>query len=376
MIEIKDKALCCGCSACQQICPNDCISMQKDNEGFWYPNIDLSKCTNCGMCSKVCYMLESNKKKSFNSKAYAAYNNDELILNKSSSGGIFSILAEEILSKGGCVFGASFDINFQVQHIMIENKEELFKLRGSKYVQSDIAQSFVKVREELKKGRLVYFSGTPCQIDSLLKYLGKVYDNLITQDIICHGVPSPLYWEEYLNLHNEKYAEKPTYINFREKIDKWENYELLIKYKTNKYCSRRSKDTFFTAFLDDKILRPSCYSCHSKGLYRNSDITLADFWGIKDVDSSMYNSNGTSLVVVHSNRGLSLLFDCQEKMIMKEENLDDAIKYNKSMINSPKTPKERKQLSKVLNNYKKYNSNFVKKNYFKIIKKRLSILFK
>ena len=239
MIEIKDKKDCCGCQACVTVCTKHCIAMQADNEGFLYPIVDKSACTNCGLCEKVCPVInQSEPHKPL--KVYAAKNKNEDIRRQSSSGGIFTLLAEKVINEGGVVFGARFNENWNVVHSWTDTKEGIAALRGSKYVQSTIGNTYNEAREFLKQGRKVLFSGTPCQIAGLKKFLRKEYNNLLTVDVVCHGVPSPLVWRKYLeevreNIRAEREAGKNTVsfslndlpvitgISFRDKTHGWKN---------------------------------------------------------------------------------------------------------------------------------------------------------
>ena len=198
MINIKDKSKCCGCSGCMNICPKNAIIMKEDKNGFKYPIVDKEKCINCGLCEKVCPILNNKKEQQKEIKAYACYNKNIEERLKSSSGGIFILLAKEILKRNGIVFGAAFDENFNVKHISIDNEKDIEKLMGSKYVQSNMGKVYKEVKEFLENGKYILFSGTPCQIEGLKKFLKKDYDKLYTQDIICHGVPSPKIWQMYL----------------------------------------------------------------------------------------------------------------------------------------------------------------------------------
>ena len=204
MIRVNDKKECCGCNACVQSCPKKCIVMARDEEGFLYPEVDYSQCVECGLCEKACPILNAEKKQDMVLKCYVAYAKDESIRLQSSSGGVFTLLAEAILQKQGIVFGASLDENMQVKHISIDNVADLSLLRGSKYVQSDIGNTYIEVKKNLENGRQVLFSGTACQIAGLKQYLRKDFENLYTIDILCHGVPSPKVWDLYLQWQKEE----------------------------------------------------------------------------------------------------------------------------------------------------------------------------
>lgn len=350
MINIQEKSKCCGCSACKNICPKDCISMISDNEGFLYPQVDTSKCVDCHLCEKVCPVLNSNHKLDERT-AYACYNNDETIRLQSSSGGIFTLLAETILSQGGVVFGASFDENFNVVHTQVDNIENLSKLRGSKYVQSDINTTYKQAKDYLNQGRKVLFSGTPCQINGLSNYLQKSYDNLLLVDFICHGTPSPLVWNKYKNFKSKEFSNNSiNEISFRCKNKGWKKYSVLINFDDNKkYCVNAFNDGFIKGFLSDLYLRPSCYKCTSRGENRTSDITLADFWGIQNVLPQLDDDKGTSLVVVNTSKGKSIFESLQSRMTCQSIELNTAINYNPSYYKSVEPNKNRENFFNELN---------------------------
>lgn len=358
MIEITDKAKCSGCYSCANICPKKCITMTLDQEGFWYPKIDKEKCIDCGLCEKRCPILNDMRVNN-EPKAYACYNLDEEIRKESSSGGIFTLLASNIIDRGGIVYGAAFNHNYEVEHIKITTKKELNILRGSKYVQSKIGEVYAEIKELLNQEKIVYFSGTPCQIDGLLCFLDKKYDNLICQDIICHGVPSPLVWKYYLQQFN---IEKNAKILFRDKSTGWDSYSFTIKQK-DKFTQLSSDNDFMKVFLKDLCLRPSCYDCHSKSLHRNSDITLADFWGVKEVCPELYDNKGTSLVFINSKIGNKLFNSIKNGIMLREVVIEEAVKYNPSSYKSVSYPKKRdKFITQISNN----NFSQIVKQYIKV----------
>ena len=361
MIDIKDKTNCCGCWACANICPKDAIIMVEDEKGFKYPKIDKEKCINCGLCEKVCPII-NNKSVKREVKAYACFNKNLETRMNSSSGGIFSLIANYILDLNGIVFGAQFDKEFNVVHSYIDNKKDLYKFQCSKYVQSEIGDTYRKAKELLDNDKYVLFTGTPCQIEGLYKFLRKDYDKLYTQDFICHGVPSPKVWRKYLKETNNKYSTQPKEISFRSKDNSWQDFELKIQYKNNVYRNTQGKDTYLRAFLTDICLRDSCYKCNFKKKNRVSDITLADFWGIDNIDKSMNDDKGTSLVVVNSDKGKELFEKLKDNMEYKEVNLDDAIKYNMNMVTSVKMNKNRE---KFFNELDKKDLDSLVKKYIK-----------
>lgn len=345
MIDITNKEECCGCSACFNACPAKAIEMIEDEFGFKYPKVNKEKCTNCGLCDKVCPIKENTENKNA-INAYAVINKNDDVRMNSSSGGIFSLLAEEILNDNGVVFGVQFDEKFKVIHSYIDEVNDISKFRGSKYVQSEIGNSYCKVKDFLISGRKVLFTGTPCQVEGLKSYLGKEYDNLYTQDIICHGVPSPKVWEKYKEYRKKQDKEEPNKINFRDKIDGWKLFNITFKYEKFLYNKNLREDLYLKAFLKDICLRDSCYACKFKKHNRISDITLADFWGIENIKPHLDDDKGTSLVITNSNKGRELFEKIANKVRFEEVNLDEAIKYNLAMIKSVSKHKNREKFFK------------------------------
>ncbi|MEW9094149.1 MAG: Coenzyme F420 hydrogenase/dehydrogenase, beta subunit C-terminal domain [Clostridiaceae bacterium] len=334
MIIINDKKDCMGCHACSNICPQTCISMENDSEGFWYPKVDYQKCIKCKLCVKVCPIINKITVKN-EPKAYASINKDEFIRQESSSGGIFTLVAETIIDNGGAVFGASFDKEFSVFHSYVETKEELEKFRGSKYVQSRIGSAYNETKEFLDQGRNVLFTGTPCQIGGLKSYLQKDYDNLFCMDIICHGVPSPKAWQKYISYQENNAGSSIRRIAFRCKNEGWKRYSISLSFNNDmEYLESHKKDLYMKAFLKNVCLRPSCYACNFKTLHRQSDITLADFWGVQNVLPDMDDDKGTSLIFVNSVSGQYMLEHIKDRILYKEVDIERAILYNPSAIKS------------------------------------------
>ncbi len=335
MIQIVDKQNCCGCYACYNICPPKCIHMQPDVDGFWYPVVEIDECTECGLCEQICPILKEKSADNYQPLAYACINNNEAIRLESSSGGLFSLIAEQVIEDGGVVFGASFNKELEVEHSFVETKEELGKLRGSKYVQSRIGETYKKAKEILDLGRKVLFTGTPCQIGGLKSYLGKSYSNLLCVDIVCHGVPSPLVWKKYVDYRQEKAGSAVQRISFRRKDDGWKRFSVSFLFKNNtEYRETMDKDLFMRAFLKDVCLRPSCYACGFKTIHRQSDITLADFWGIQNILPDMDDDKGTSLIFVNSKAGQAIIEQIVDKMQYKEVDIVEAVRYNPAAIKS------------------------------------------
>lgn len=336
----KSKEECCGCGACAQVCPRDCIVMKEDQEGFLYPEVDKLKCVSCNLCEKSCPVI-LNKVSPQEPVAYAAFCKDEELRLQSSSGGIFSLLAEQILEQGGIVFGAAFDKDWSVHHIGIERVEDLEMLRGSKYLQSRTENTYLEVKKQLLLGRKVLYSGTPCEIEGLKAYLNGEYENLYTQDLICHGSPSPKVWKKYVDYRENCAGAAAQRTFFRHKKYGWKTYAVLFEFSNNTaYEQILTKDLFMQMFLQNLCLRPSCYKCAFKKLGRQSDITLADFWGADKVVPELDDNKGCSVVLIHSEKGKRLFEMVKSQMTYKKVELSDALLGNPSMTKScEKTPK-------------------------------------
>lgn len=337
MIHISDKHNCCGCHACVSVCAHHSITMQADEEGFLYPVVDKETCTDCGLCEKACPVInQGSPRKPL--KVYAAKNNDEEIRKQSSSGGIFTLLAEAVIKDGGIVFGAKFDKEWNVVHDWSDTIEGIAAFRGSKYVQSTIGNTYSEAREFLKQGRKVLFSGTPCQIAGLKKFLRKEYDNLLTVDVVCHGVPSPKVWQRYLKDLNSNNS-AITDVCFRSKKRGWKNYSYLIQsQKSVLFDDYAYKSDFLQAFSLNLSIRPSCYICPSKNLKSESDITLADCWGIEKIAED--DNAGFSTILLNTDK--ALLF-CQDlDVCSKDIDYSFVVDNNKSISYSAHEPYCRK----------------------------------
>lgn len=310
MITITDKSQCCGCSACAQRCPRQCISMQMDNEGFLYPQVDISKCVDCHLCEKVCPVINQYDTRT-PLKVYAAKNSDDEVRRLSSSGGIFTILAEQAISTGGVVFGACWDDEWNIKHDYAECKDDLAKFRSSKYLQSRIGDTYLKAEQFLKAGRKVMFTGTPCQIAGLKHFLRKEYDNLLAVEVICHSVPSPGVWQQYLTGKLQTLGWNKSdirHISFRSKATGWKGYSFMIENKDgNVFSELGSKNAFMRGFLADLYTRPSCQVCPAKQLKSGSDITLGDFWGIDSLMPEIDDDKGVSAIIINTEKGRKAL---------------------------------------------------------------------
>lgn len=352
MIQITDKTQCCGCSSCAQRCPKRCITMVPDEDGFSYPQGDAATCIDCGLCEKVCPVL-SPKQAHEPLNVFAAKNPDEAIRKESSSGGIFTMLAEDVIHEGGIVFGARWDKDWNVVHDFIDslnylnpsealNRVNLF--RGSKYVQSDINGSYQKAEDFLKVGRKVLFSGTPCQIAGLKSYLRKEYDNLLTVECACHGVPSSGLWQKYLSeVTNGKSVLS---INHRDKRTGWRNYSVFIKFADGKEITQAHDDNPWTrAFIKDIDLRPSCHQCAFKTFKSQADITLADLWGDRNLLPNQNEDKGITLVISKSHKAIELLKNIES---IKDFTLQDVVPFNGALVIPPKqNPKRSEFMSRL-----------------------------
>lgn len=343
MIKITDKHKCCGCNACVQKCPMQCITMQEDKEGFLYPVIDNNLCATCGLCEKVCPIINQAEEQ-IPLRTLVAKNKNEEIRKASSSGGIFTLYAEKTIKKGGIVYGAIFNEKWEVRHSAVETIEGLNRLRGSKYVQSKIGNCYQEAEKRLKEGREVLFTGTPCQIAGLKRYLRKEYKNLTTIDVVCHGVPSPRVWREYLK---ERCQELGISINdikeisFRDKVVGWKRFSLSLKTDTLYTYKPLDNDTFMRCFLNDLCLRPSCYTCPARKGKSGSDITLADLWGCQEICPDLDDDKGLSLVLVRNAQKEIKLPFC------KDIEYSEALKHNPAIENSAIKPNKRDKFFKV-----------------------------
>lgn len=313
MIKINDPADCCGCTACASICNHDAISMEPDALGFLYPKVDESKCTNCGLCEKVC-AFNDNYDKSWNlpkPDAYAARHKDMNEIMKSRSGAAFVAISDYILERGGVVYGAGYKDHFRVAHKRATTKEERDEFRGSKYVQSDLTGVFRQVKQDLKNGLTVLFSGTPCQTSGLNSYVGKkLRENLVLIDIVCHGVPGPYLWRDYLAYLEKKQGDTISVVNFRDKEEfGWKAHRETFKFVNG------GKMIFTYLFYKHIMFRRSCGKCHFCNTTRPSDITIADFWGWEKTDRHFNEDDkGCSLVLVNTEKGRKIFREASLQM--------------------------------------------------------------
>ena len=400
MIQIINKDDCCGCMSCVQRCPKHCIKMEEDQEGFIYPSFDISNCVDCHLCERVCPVINQSCEYEPN-HVFAARNKDRDVLASSSSGGIFSIIAEKIIKDNGVVYGATFNDIWEVCHKRVDTIDDLSILRGSKYVQSIIGTSYIDAEIDLKAGRKVLFSGTPCQIAGLHKFLRKKYDNLFCVDVICHGSPSPGIRRDYLkelierpkgvagkNTVLSSLKEKPviTGISFRDKSDGWKKYGFVIRGKSASKADKNSvltsvdsilmkqpasQNLYFRGFLNNLYLRPSCYKCPARHGKSGSDILLGDFWGINRKHPEFSDPLGVSLVLTYTDKGRQLFesLDCMHI----DASYDDALDCNANIEIDEPIPKNR---SNFFDKYQKEGILVIDKFCKQLEPGMLSVIFK
>ena len=328
-VEAVPNNRCCGCGGCMNVCPVDAITMEEDVCGFPVPKVNKEKCIHCGLCLKKCPVIDKHKETEEKPKVYAVWAAEE-IRKKSSSGGMFSLVAEYVLENKGVVFGAAFDKEWNVVHRAIEDSAKLDELRGAKYVQSDIGLSYRQVKGVLTQGRMVLFSGCPCQVSALKAYLGKPYDNLITMDLVCHGVPSPMVFRKYIE---EMYGkENLESFVFRTKEKGYSCTVLQVKLKGKEVCypSLKEKDPYEKAFHGSYALRKACENCKFALIPRQGDITMGDYWGISDYDKKLSDGKGTSVVLVNSKKGEEIFDKIRHKAkLVQETPLEAATRKNR-----------------------------------------------
>ena len=354
---INKYIICAGCRCCEKICPVNAIEMKENKEGFIEPVVNEEKCISCGLCLKRCPQINKLEIEGIEQKAYATQNKNKEDLKISSSGGMFIAFAKNIISQDGVVYGAAYDQNLKVNHIRVENIEELKLLQGSKYVQSDTADTFEQTKNDLISGRKVLFSGTPCQIAGLKQYLGKDYENLYTIDIVCHGVPSRKLFEKYKNSLEAKENSKIDQFDFRDKTEKGWGLNLRIKYQNNKVTKKASCfDSYYKSFLAGNTYRRCCYDCKYANLNRVGDITIADFWGIEETNSKIDIKKGVSAVIVNSRKGQKIFEDIQQDIIAEETSIESVTKRNLNLKRPTLFPAIRKTVYNSIDNkqYKEY----------------------
>ncbi len=360
------KEKCYGCYACYNICPLNAIDMLEDEEGFEYPKVNEEKCINCKRCLRACPSINPPHVNS-DTAAYACYAKNQEEHMSSSSGGIFAIIARKILKNKGMVFGAAFDNQMQLGHIGIEDNNELYKVKGTKYIQSSIGATFVKVKENLNKGRMILFSGTPCQIAGLKAFLNEDYDNLLCVDLICHGVPSPGVWKRYLK---EQFgSNKVISMQFRNKTRGINDVTLDYTLTNGSVFHEHYKESsYIQGFINNYYVRPSCFECKFKGINRCSDITIGDFWSLKEFHPEMLNQYGVSSVIIHSKKGERWFKESLDQLVYCVAKTEEIAIWNESLISSIDKDYYRDQFYKMWND-KKIEEIVYELNQSKIKKK-------
>ena len=344
MINIVDKVLCCGCNACGDVCTHNAITFKVDMEGFWYPVIDEVKCTDCGLCDRVCPIIniEDLKKDDFNKpECYAAIHKNIEVRFDSTSGGLFSALAENMYRNGGYVGGAIYNEDFSVRHFISNTNEDLAALRSSKYLQSDALGFYKVVKDLLKNDKKVLVCGTPCQMAALRRFLRKDYDNLIIVDFICLGVNSPKVFRKYLDYLEERFQSKVIYFKAKNKELGWRSLTSKIIFENGQsYYDTKDTSLFTKGYLQTRVYcRPSCYDCRFKGLPRISDLTVADYWGAEEtVGPELDNDMGTSLVMVNNARGKEYFKSISSKILFKEIPFESILSKNPALTKSILSP--------------------------------------
>ena len=329
----NNKKRCTGCGACVWKCPKQCITWNIEELGFRYPVIDMSECVNCGVCENVC-PIDKPVVKQTGQRVYAAIHKDKEILTRSTSGGAFSAIASYFLKNNGIVYGAAMQEEMQVRHIRVVKEEELVELRGSKYVQSDTGITYQQAEDDLKSGKKVFYSGTPCQIDGLKKFLGKEYENLFTADLICHGVGSQKYFDKYMEFARERYGEIKE-LHFRSKKTSGWRYDGKIIYlnsfgKKVEKSYRDYNNYYYSYFLLGDIFRSSCYTCKYANTDRPGDFTLGDYWGVEALKLPLDTENGCSLLIINNSHAMELLNGIKDLELINTT-VEQAVRCNRQL---------------------------------------------
>lgn len=344
MIEIKDKTKCCGCTACSSICPKGCIEMRMDEEGFLYPHVRENDCIHCNVCEKACPILNHiENEENLEQTAAIVQNKDQEICRQSTAGGAFTAIAEYTIDKGGIVFGVEIQPDYKVRHTTVETKEELVKFRNSKYVQSDVGNAYVLAKKQLESGRLVCFSGTPCQIEGLRYYLKKDYENLILVDVVCRAVPSPGVWKKYIAMETERHGDMQS-IRFRDKTLGYQYSTMELKdNRGNVYRGGIESQPWLRMFFSGMIIRPSCTECVFRSRYRNSDFTIWDCFNVYSIDKSFNEDIGTTRMLIHTKKGQQIFEQIKSSFIYKDLDANAAVKGVQEMKESPRVHRRKNE---------------------------------
>ena len=380
---VADSENCCACMACLNVCPKNAIEFKPDNYGFLYPAVDKESCISCGKCLKACRFSKEELVAELPQKCFAAVNRDPSVLKKSSSGGVFGALADIVLEEGGFVFGAAFDEDLNVHHICAGSKEELDKLRGSKYVQSSADFSYSEVKDLLKDGKKVLFSGTPCQIDALKSVLDNTDTaNLITVDLICHGTPNSLIFHRYLEYLEDKKGGKITRYAFRSKARSWSaicsDFDCLRENSETQTIVLGRYDEFYVPeYLNGNLSRKECFSCKYASQNRVGDFTIGDFWGFRKGNITLEHKNGLSVFTTNTDKAVELLEKLKDKMELQETDYSVAVSGNEALRKPSTRGKRRERVLKLIlaGNSKKVYGEYRRRYYFKKAKKKIKAFF-
>ena len=365
-----EKTKCCGCRACEQICPKECIKMEYDEKGFMYPKIDRSKCIECGLCKKVCPMLNNEElKQTIPFETYRLISKDKEIIDTSSSGGAFIEIVKQILSNNKSkkykIYGCIFDKQMKAKHIGITDVKDINKLQKSKYVQSDIGYSYKEIKQDLKEDILVIFSGTPCQIAGLKKYLiGQDTENLYTIDLVCHGVPSQKVLDKYIQYVENKYDSKIKKFNFRQKIkigNKVDSCGVKMEFENSQIIKEYSfSNWYMLGFFGGLYYRECCGECPFANTKRVSDITIGDFWGIQKTNKNLDANTGISLCIANSNKGQKIMKEIEDAVKVNEEDIKVAIANNRNLSKPSKISPNSNEFFEKLDNSKDFRKTIKK----------------
>ncbi len=386
VISVYDnKKDCCGCACCVNICPKRAIHMEEDEYGFKYPVIDKAKCVNCGLCKKCCKYQTNNKEMYECQKVYVSVTQDTELIRKSASGGIFANIARNFIRDNGIIYGSAMNYKNDkliVEHIRIDKENELIKLQGSKYVQSNIEESFKSIQNDLKENKKVLFSGTPCQIEAIKEYLKKDnIENLFCIDIICHGVPSNKMFNEYITLIEKKYKGKVVDFKFRDKSRNWGlNGCAYIKRKGRiiKKIIPSYDSSYYQLFLDSELYRDNCYECPYACKKRVGDITIGDYWKVENEHQELIKlkkidiNNGVSCILVNNDKGNFLINKYGENLKLFESNFEKVSKHNEQLVKASELKASRKCILEryKTNGYKSVDMYYRYKNLKKIMIKK------
>lgn len=336
MVEITNKKNCCGCFACSNVCPKQCIQMTEDEEGFRYPEVNKDICIDCHLCENVCPIINTGDDIPKPQRAFLLQHKDAQILRESTSGGGFTAIATWVINHGGVVFGAAYDKDFQVTHQSVDRVGDLRIFRNSKYVQSNVGEAYSTALDYLNHDRIVCFSGTPCQLEGLLGFLGKPYEKLITVDVMCHAITSPKLFKSYVEMKKKELNITPDNIVFRDKKPYGYQYSSMSFYSGGKqiYHEGVDNDVYLRSFFTNMNVRPSCYDCKFKKRYHLTDFTLWDCFMVYKFDKSLDNDKGVTRILANTDKAVAIIGDIKDQAVILELNADEAVEGVKEMKSS------------------------------------------